>query len=36
LVLTDPDNSSAAALIEATRTLAGQISIQNLMTLPMA
>lgn len=36
LVLTDSDNSSAAALIEATRTLAGQISIQNLMTLPMA
>ena len=36
LVLADPDNSSATALIEAARTLAGQISIQNLMTLPMA
>jgi ATP-binding protein involved in chromosome partitioning len=36
LVLSEPENSSAVALIEATRTLAGQISIQNLMTLPMA
>ncbi|MEM6428309.1 MAG: Mrp/NBP35 family ATP-binding protein [Deinococcota bacterium] len=35
LSLSDPDNPSAAALIAATKTLAGQISIQNLMTLPM-
>ena len=35
LVLSDPDSASAQALRKAARVLAGQVSIQNMMTLPV-
>ena len=35
LVLSDPDSESAKALRKAARVLAGQVSIQNMMTLPV-
>ena len=35
LVLSDPESASAQALRKAARVLAGQISIQNMMTLPV-
>lgn len=35
LVLADPDSPDAQVLRQAARTLAGQISVQNLMTLPV-
>ena len=35
LVLSDPESASAQALRKAARVLAGQVSIQNMMTLPV-
>ena len=35
LVLADPESASAQALRKAARVLAGQVSIQNMMTLPV-
>ncbi len=35
LVLSNPDSESAKALRKAARVLAGQVSIQNMMTLPV-
>ena len=35
LVLADPESASAQALRKAARVLAGQVSVQNMMTLPV-